>query len=322
MENKVSIIIPVYNVEKYLEQCVNSILAQTYKNLEIILVDDGSPDNCPQICDDFAAKDQRIKVIHKKNGGLSSARNAGLDVATGEYVMFIDSDDFIDNNTVEELLAVKENCNADIVCYGMYHKHNDNISIIKNTVSKNNIEIYDNFTALRRLLMRTIDCSSCNKLYSKEIIGDSRFKEGRNNEDNPFLFELYQKHANIAYTNKVYYYYRHTQGSISKTFNDRSFDIIKNIEDIEKEIETKKLNLNKEFKFYKTNIFIIIALAIQSSNNKKKYIIQYNELLKYIKQNFGYILLNSKIKLKIKISTILTIFNLYEKVYFFLHRNN
>lgn len=99
----ISIIVPVYKVEKYLDKCVESIVEQTYKNLEIILVDDGSPDNCPAMCDEWAKKDSRIKVIHKKNGGLSSARNAGLDGCTGDYIYFLDSDDYIADNCIEML---------------------------------------------------------------------------------------------------------------------------------------------------------------------------------------------------------------------------
>ena len=99
MEKKISIIIPVYKVEKYLDKCVESVVNQTYKNLEIILVDDGSPDNCPKMCDEWAEKDKRIKVIHKENGGLSDARNFGIEKATGDYLMFLDSDDYLDVTT-------------------------------------------------------------------------------------------------------------------------------------------------------------------------------------------------------------------------------
>ena len=102
-EKLISVIIPIYKVEQYLDECVESIIKQTYKNLEIILVDDGSPDGCPQMCDEWARKDERIRVVHKKNGGLSSARNAGLDVATGEYVSFVDSDDFIATDALRSL---------------------------------------------------------------------------------------------------------------------------------------------------------------------------------------------------------------------------
>ena len=104
MCKKISVIVPVYNVEQYLDRCVNSIVQQTYQNLEIVLIDDGSPDQCPQMCDEWSKKDNRIKVVHKENGGLSSARNAGLDTASGEYIAFVDSDDYIDNQMLELML--------------------------------------------------------------------------------------------------------------------------------------------------------------------------------------------------------------------------
>ena len=119
MNSLISVIVPIYNVEKYLDKCVDSIINQTYKNLEIILVDDGSPDNCPKMCDDYAKKDSRIKVVHKENGGLSDARNAGMKVATGEYVSFIDSDDWIDLETFSISMAKIEECNAQIVAFNI-----------------------------------------------------------------------------------------------------------------------------------------------------------------------------------------------------------
>ena len=112
--SKVSIIIPIYKVEKYLNQCINTIVHQTYKNLEIILVDDGSPDECPKICDSWGRKDSRIKVIHKSNGGLSDARNEGLTKATGKYLLFVDSDDWISLNMVSDLVKIMDKENADM----------------------------------------------------------------------------------------------------------------------------------------------------------------------------------------------------------------
>ena len=107
-KEKISIIVPIYNVEKYLDRCIESIVGQTYKNLEIILIDDGSPDNCPQMCDEWAKKDDRIKVVHKENGGVSLARNKGMDIATGTYIGFVDSDDYIDKNMYEKLMDCKK----------------------------------------------------------------------------------------------------------------------------------------------------------------------------------------------------------------------
>ena len=122
----ISVIVPIYNVEKYLDRCVDSIINQTYKNLEIILVDDGSPDNCPQMCDDYAKKDSRIKVVHKENGGLSDARNVGMEVATGEYVSFIDSDDYISLDFYETLLETIVDNDSDIVECGVVKFYEDN----------------------------------------------------------------------------------------------------------------------------------------------------------------------------------------------------
>lgn len=119
MDPMISVIVPIYNVEKYLARCVDSIVNQTYKNLEIILVDDGSPDRCPQVCDDYAEKDSRIKVVHKKNGGLSDARNAGMAVATGEYISFIDSDDWIETSMFELLLNNIFQYDCEISCGGI-----------------------------------------------------------------------------------------------------------------------------------------------------------------------------------------------------------
>ena len=132
MKDLISVIIPIYNVEKYLNKCIDSIINQTYKNLEIILVDDGSPDNCPQICDEYAKKDNRIKVIHKKNGGVSSARNVGLINSTGNYIGFIDPDDYIEPIMYEKLLKVLKESNTLVSMCGFYKIKDNKIIKIDN----------------------------------------------------------------------------------------------------------------------------------------------------------------------------------------------
>ena len=141
---KISVIIPIYKAEKFLDKCIGSVVGQTYENLEIILVDDGSPDNCPAICDSWAEKDRRIKVVHKENGGLSSARNAGLDVVTGEYFGFIDSDDWIEKDFFEFLItnALKEN--ADISRCGLYLDYEDDDSCHDQEVQYETPVVVDN----------------------------------------------------------------------------------------------------------------------------------------------------------------------------------
>lgn len=131
-ESLISIIVPIYKVKEYLDECINSIIKQTYSNIELILVDDGSPDECPKMCDEWAMKDDRIKVIHKKNGGLSSARNAGLDMAQGEYISFVDSDDFICQNALLDLYdRIKNDESVGIVSGMIYRYQNGNASIYK-----------------------------------------------------------------------------------------------------------------------------------------------------------------------------------------------
>ena len=132
MNTKVSVIIPVYKVEDYLDECLESVVKQTYKNIEVILIDDGSTDNCPHMWDDWACKDERIKVVHKQNSGLSAVRNKGVEIAGGEYILFVDSDDYIAESTIEKTVAVALENEADIVCFGVF-RVNHNGEIIEST---------------------------------------------------------------------------------------------------------------------------------------------------------------------------------------------
>lgn len=235
---KVSVIVPVYNVEPFLEQCVDSILSQTHSNLQIILVDDGSEDRSGLLCDRLLEKDSRIEVIHKLNGGLSSARNAGLEVVIGDYVSFIDSDDFIDTTMYEQMLNVFGKSNCDIVGCAInryYYKE----SIYKPYIHYHYTKYLTDFTQteLARLhILCQIDCSVCNKLFKHEVIIEERFKEGVTNEDFLFFYYLYKKVRKMTYLNVPLYFYRYTEDSISNSLNQRSFDIIDNGLEIQKDI--------------------------------------------------------------------------------------
>lgn len=175
MDNpKISVIVPVYKVEKYLDKCLQSIVNQTYKNLEIILVDDGSPDSCPAMCDEWADKDRRIKVIHKENGGVSSARNAGLDAAEGEYIGFVDSDDWIEPNMYEVLISNAISCSADkTMCdFFIFGQLNDKYDL---TIS--NTEV---FTEKKDILLRAVSGENnamWRSIYSSKAINGIRFDE-------------------------------------------------------------------------------------------------------------------------------------------------
>ena len=232
---KVSIIIPVYNVEKYLDRCVQSAMNQTLWDIEIILVDDESPDNCPQLCDEYAKKDSRIKVIHKKNGGLGFARNSGLDVTTGEYVTFLDSDDFVDLFTYEHLYKIAKAENIDAVYY-KFKRFNFENNIHESTPINDIIEYKDE--EIKELMLdiiasepsakndHKIQCSSCTAMYRMDVIKQNnvRFHSERELISEDLIFNLdFLKHASkVTFNNGEYYHYRVNPISLtSKVRNDR-----------------------------------------------------------------------------------------------------
>ena len=215
-KNKISVIVPIYKVEKYLEKCLNSILNQTYKNLEIILVDDGSPDGCPKMCDDYSFKDSRIKVIHKKNGGLSSARNAGIEIATGEYISFVDSDDYIHKSTYEEMLKLIIKSDADIcICNIEYVDEKGGLYPIQFSSP-----IKDEELSVNQFFRKLVEpcewyyVAAWNKLYRKEILDRKVFPIGKIHEDEYSIHHIIGKCNKIVCTSRKYYYYVQRSGSI------------------------------------------------------------------------------------------------------------
>ena len=215
---KISVIVPVYNVEDYLDRCVQSIINQTYKNLEIILVDDGSPDNCGRICDEYAIKDNRIKVIHKENGGLSDARNTGINVATGDFFGFVDSDDFIHPEMYETLLLNILKDDVDIsVCY--FEKVTDDIVVFDKSDYK--VLTINNLAALDQLFtFGSINIViAWNKLYKRDLFYGIQYPQGRIREDEFTTYKLLYRAKRIGIVERAMYYYFQREGSI---MNDRT----------------------------------------------------------------------------------------------------
>lgn len=211
----ISIIIPIYKVEDYLERCVESVLRQSYSNVEIILVDDGSPDNCPQICDEYAKKDKRIKVVHKENGGLSDARNFGIDIAKGKYLAFIDSDDYINDDFIKILYENLILNNADMsMCE--YETFDDDTSAHNDYT--NDIMILDRNQLLNRLVSKNNAKFTVvwNKLYRKELFNHLRFDVGRINEDAFIMHKIFDNSEIAVISSAKLYYYYQRQGSITK----------------------------------------------------------------------------------------------------------
>lgn len=216
MEKLISVIIPVYNVEKYLDKCIDSIINQTYSNLEIILIDDGSTDNSGKICDKYALLDSRIKVIHKKNGGLSDARNVGIDNANGKYLMFVDSDDFIDYNTICDNINIMKENKADIIIYNRYYVYDDGKKFLRFPILNSILE----FTGLEAIeemnSFKNFDMSAWGKIYKKDLFKCIRFPVGKTSEDFYIMFLLLEKSKKVIYNSKPYYFYIQRAGSISK----------------------------------------------------------------------------------------------------------
>lgn len=224
----ISVIVPVYKVEKYLERCVKSIQEQTYSNLEIILVDDGSPDRCGEMCDLLASEDKRIRVIHKQNGGLSSARNAGLDVMRGEYVGFVDSDDWIDSEMYEFLYSRMACENAQISCCGMALCNDEKVLSYLNSNLDDN-ETMSNEEALRNLTYNCRITNSVNdKLYHRSVFEKLRFKEGIVYEDAQIQPWCIDQVDTVTYAAKpMYCYYQADSSILRSAFSKRRLDMIR-----------------------------------------------------------------------------------------------
>lgn len=229
----ISVIVPVYGVEQYLDRCVKSIVNQTWRHLDIILVDDGSPDSCPAICDEWAKRDDRIRVVHKANGGLSSARNAGLDIASGDLIGFVDSDDWIDPAMYETMVGwMRDHEDADVVMCGTLREYDDGQS--KSLDEGFSERSFTPEQAVHDFLYHRnrMASASWNKLYDAHFFQGSnaaRFPEGLNNEDYNMLAQVYPQMKRLYYNPQILYHYSLRSGSITTAkLNNHSFDRAKN----------------------------------------------------------------------------------------------
>lgn len=237
MDELISVIIPVYKVEKYLHKCVDSVINQTYSTLEIILVDDGSPDKCGEICEEYAAKDKRVKVIHQENTGLSGARNTGLKNARGAYITFLDSDDYFASNFIEKLHGLLKANNADIsICADEFvlEQKNGQIKVLKRPYKEfNGIKVMTAKEALSITLRQDIfDAKACAKLYKIELFQDIKYPLGYAYEDEGTTYKLFINSKILVYTGEPLYFYLQRNGSIlhSNSSSKRYWDGILMVE--------------------------------------------------------------------------------------------
>ena len=256
MQRKVSVIVPIYNVEPYLKKCVDSIINQSYTNLEIILVDDGSTDSSGLLCEELAKNDDRITVVHKNNGGLSDARNAGLDISTGDYIGFVDSDDYIDSDFFEILVKNIEEYNADVSCCRYTNVwENGRKEPIGNDDS---LSVYEGKVALKEYLYaKTMDPFVWNKLFKASIIENHRFIKGIQGEDNPFCIELFKKTDKVVLAGKSKYnYLQERTGAITNSnINQKGIDSVFYWDKVRRDCHTnipelEKYALRRQVLFY------------------------------------------------------------------------
>ena len=260
---KVSVIIPVYNVENYLKDCLDSVVDQTYKNIEIILIDDGSTDKSGEICKRYEAEYQNVKYIFQKNQGLSAARNAGLDVCTGEYVYCLDSDDFIASDSIETMVREIEKNGVDIVATGFLiideeKKYGDNKIVRAGFHVATSKEFY----------LQIISNHACGKLYRRRLFDGVRYPVGQNYEDVATTHKLFYKSNKILYTNEGFYYYRIRKGAITQSPTE------KNISDYIKSYESVKAfyppQYDNEVDYYLMMVLYGIYSRLSRSNNELK----------------------------------------------------
>ena len=310
----ISIIVPVYNVERYLEKCVNSIINQTYKNLEIILVDDGATDSSGNMCDELAKSDNRIKVYHKENGGLSDARNYGVERATGDYIGFVDSDDYIDSEMYEKLYEAikKENvdvaeCSLKVIYPGKIELFTDE-KYYKVLGKTEYLEEY--------LTIKKIFGSVWTKLIKSDVAKKLVFPKGKLYEDTYYAYDLIEKVDRYVIMNNPYYNYLMRENSITNAkFNPRILDLIEIVEKFHKTTYENYPGLKEAADCRKMYAYfsVLNSILLEENYRDNEY---YSEILNYFKRNYISLLKNKYINHNRKLSVILIKLNidLYRKV--------
>lgn len=312
----ISIIVPIYNTEKYLKKCIESICEQSLKTIEIILVDDGSTDKCPKICDYYQKKDKRIIVIHKENGGLSDARNVGLEVASGEYIGFIDGDDYIDKNMFEDMYRYCLLYKADIACCGRYL---DNIYTNKTEELFFQEELFcmTGKDALKEMLIgKKLDTSVCDKLFKHKLFKDIKFPLGLLFEDILVTYKLFALAEKVVHLGKCYYHYLICrEGSITTSIADiRILQFIENSKIVYEFVNETYEDYKKEAEYFYLNAVYHVNTIALTSKFSKKYPKVYKEIRKYLNENILVELRNPYFSISSKIKYMLIYFNIYTLV--------
>lgn len=299
----ISVIVPVYNVSKYLDRCIMSIVRQNYKNIEILLIDDGSTDDSGTKCDDWGKKDHRIKVLHKQNGGLSSARNVGICNMTGEYVMFVDSDDIISQDIVSVLYMACIKHNADISICDVVHVFDENIPSFQ--CEESTIEYTAEDAICEMWYQTSFLPSAWAKLYKREIFQGIRFTEGRLYEDIDIMHEVFWKSQKIVFTDAKLYGYVHREGSITtKAFSKKDLDILIIVKKMMAFVADKSNYLKDAAESYATSAALRVYLNIPKEK-MDEFGVALDEAERYLNLYGKCVLKNSRVRKKNKVALFL-----------------
>lgn len=307
MEEKISVIVPVYKVEKYLPQCLDSLVNQTYGNLEIILVDDASPDGCGRICDEYASGDERIRVVHRpKNQGQASARNLGLEMATGEYVSFVDSDDWLSEDAYEKLLAGLREHGADCsVGHCVVVLDRDGELVVQKT-KKKPVRCESAADAMKDVLLGA--SAAWNRLYRRELFEGLRFQTGRINDDEALVLRAYERMDKIVFLDADSYFYRKRPGSITTSrFSLKMLDCVTNSRENLEFLREKKPELTPcaEYKYIKTMLWCYVNLRKVRKEEKAQAKAERGKLRADIRVNRQAALKNPYLSIPLKILAVL-----------------
>ena len=297
MQPLISVIVPVYKSEQYLEMCIDSIVNQTYKNLEIILVDDGSPDNCGQLCDEYATTDLRIRVIHKENGGVSHARNVGLEFANGEYISFVDSDDWIEPNMLELLWESLKLNNADMSCCGRYDVYNN--KRIRGLCPIHKEVISSEAMLVKILRSQECDVACWDKLFHRSLLKNITFPVGEIHEEAAIIHKIVSRAKKISLLNIPLYNYRHREQSLTTSnFSEKNLVTITRAKNIMLFVKEYYPQIIEETEFYynKKLIDILVLINISSNVTRRTYSNLYKEILIELSKRKKYLSKIDKVK--------------------------
>lgn len=303
-EPLISIIIPIYKVEEYLSRCIESVINQTYHSLEIILVDDGSPDNCGEICEQFASIDKRIKVIHKKNGGLSDARNAGMQAMSGKYVLFVDSDDTIRTDHIEILYKLISDYNAEIAITSLIMYNEGETP--RDSKTNNIVKYFTRNEALLELFyQKSFDTSAWGKLYSSYLFKEIQFPKGLLYEDLATIYKVIKLSNNVIFSDYDSYLYLLRRNSIEgAAFSEKKFDsCIKVISQLEMELSNATPSLRKAIicRIISFSYHILLYIPLEQKEYRK-------ELLSIIRKYRKTVIFDCRSRLKTKVACVLSYF--------------